>query len=91
MKLKASKSSYVLRIIAGSYLGYLSYSMFTDWESLKEANQEFMIIFPVIFAVAGVALVVLSLVGLFRMRNEVEEIDADESIDHNPDEEDDKE
>ena len=57
----APKVSHTIRILAGGYLAYLSYGMFTDPAS--EINA-FVILCGVFFAIIGAFLLVCSLIAL---------------------------
>lgn len=68
------KSIYTFRILGGAYLVYLSYSMFKGWADVPEKSKLFIGAFMVVFAIAGAALVIWSLVKYTRLKNEPVEI-----------------
>lgn len=77
------KVSYMVRILAGGYLVYLMYQLFTESHASEETLTPLMIIAGVVMIVAGIYFVIGGLYALANgiyEENDPSQIEADETV-----------
>jgi len=87
---RSVKSTLLFRFLAGAYLLYLDYSIWTDWEQVKSSEKIVVILFMIFFASVGILLIAYTARELNRLKHEPE-IEEEEEKELNEKEIDDKE
>jgi len=69
---RSVKSTLLFRFLAGAYLLYLDYSIWTDWEQVKSSEKIVVILFMIFFASVGILLIAYTARELNRLKHEPE-------------------
>ena len=71
------RTNYIIRGLAGGYLLYIAYSLFTDFASVPENNRMIIILAMVLFSIIGLGLLFFSVRSFIKIQKE---IDTEESM-----------
>lgn len=82
-----NNTSYTIRILAGGYIVYLGYSLITAFAKGETDMAIWMLLFPILFLIAGGGILFISIRGL--MRNKKDEA-QDKSNEQEREEEEDR-